>query len=297
MESELDRLRKKVENFPSASLYNRLAELARDAGAVDEAAEVCRRCMREFPRNGQSYVILAEILLEKSQRQDAMTLLQSAVDRDPRNVASYMMLANIFASDGDLPRAMTFLRQAGSMKPNDAHISARISELERKQGVSPASAPPAGDAGRANAASTSTPGGGEPLVPFAGPITTAVKAAAAGSAPSRTAALDALCSEPGVRGALVADMHGRVVIAKNLTVGQDEILAALASEIMGSALACQTALGVERLTTWALIAGAGQALAFQRDKSFSVVVLADVSVRPAMLELRARQTLIDLGAA
>ena len=61
MESEIERLRKKVENFPSASLYNRLAELARQAGNSEEAEDICRRCIKEFPRNGQAYVILAEI--------------------------------------------------------------------------------------------------------------------------------------------------------------------------------------------------------------------------------------------
>jgi tetratricopeptide (TPR) repeat protein len=291
VESELERLRKKVENFPSASLYNRLAELARDAGSVDEAEEVCRRCMREFPCNGQSYVILAEIAIDRGKREESLKLLQSAIERDPRSVSGYLMLATVYLADKDPARAIAYLRQAAAIKPNDPHITARIATAEKLQV----------DAGTlANASATTlTPTRSaftaEPLVPFAGPITTAVKAAA--TTGSRTAALDALCAEPGVRGALVADMHGRVVLAKSLASGQDEMLAALSSEIAASALTCQAALGADKLTTWALSAGAGQVLAFQRDRAFSVVVLADVTVRPAMLELRARQTLIDLGAA
>ena len=296
MESELDRLRKKVENFPSASLYNRLAELARDAGSVEEAEEVCRRCMREFPRNGHSYVILAAIEAERGKREDALKLLRSAVERDPRSVSGYLMLGTLHLQDKDYARALVYLKQAAVIKPNDPQVTARIAEIEKIQAAT-AVAPPAAPAPAPAEANAKPVMGGEPLVPFAGPMTTAIKAAAISSSGSRLAALDALCGETGVRGALVADWHGRVVVAKNMEAGQDELLAALSSEIAKSSTACQAALGSDKLTTWALLAGAGQVLSFQRDKAFSVVVLADPSVRPAMLELRARQTLIDLGTA
>jgi len=297
VESELDRLRKKVENFPSASLYNRLAELARDAGSIQEAEEVCRRCMREFPRNGHSYVILAAIEAERGKRDEALKLLRSAVERDPRSVSGYLMLGTLLLQDKDYVKALGYLKQAAAIKPNDAQVTARISEIERIQAAAAPAAAAAAGAALPASAEIKTPMGGEPLVPFAGPMTTAIKAAALSTSGSRLAALDALCGETGVRGALVADWHGRVVVAKNMEAGQDELLAALSSEIAKSSTACQAALGSDRLTTWALLAGAGQVLSFQRDKAFSVVVLADPGVRPAMLELRARQTLIDLGTA
>ncbi len=286
MESELERLRKKVENFPSASLYNRLAELARNAGGNDEAEQVCRRCMKEFPRNGQAYVILAEIESSRGKRDDALKLLQTGIERDPRSVNGYMLLADMMVFDKDVPKAIANLRQVLAIKPNDAAATAKIAELEKAHGIAPSPAAAAGAAGKSSL-------GNEPLMPFQGPMTTAIKA----STGSRTATLDALCAEPGVRGALVVDMHGRVVVTKNLAAGQDELLAALSADVARSAQAALTVVGIEKLSTWALTGGAGQVLTFQRDRAFSVVVLADVTVRPAMLELRARQTLIDLGAA
>ena len=47
MESEIDRLRKKVENFPSPSSYNRLAELLHLEKADADAEVVCRKCIKE----------------------------------------------------------------------------------------------------------------------------------------------------------------------------------------------------------------------------------------------------------
>jgi hypothetical protein len=46
---------------------------------------------------------------------------------------------------------------------------------------------------------------------------------------------------------------------------------------------------------WTIVADQGQVLAFKRDHLFSVIILAEPGVRPAMLEIRARQALIDLG--
>jgi hypothetical protein len=45
-----------------------------------------------------------------------------------------------------------------------------------------------------------------------------------------------------------------------------------------------------------MVAEQGQVLAFRREKNFSVVILAEPGVRPAMLEIRARQALVELGA-
>ena len=81
MESEFERLRKKVENYPSASAYNRLAELARLNKDDPEAERICQRCLKEFPRNGQAYVILAEIALAAGRSDDALKSLHLAVER------------------------------------------------------------------------------------------------------------------------------------------------------------------------------------------------------------------------
>ena len=122
----------------------------------------------------------------------------------------------------------------------------------------------------------------------------AAPAVAAGPSPS--VVLDGLCAENGVRGALIADASGRVVVAKNITGGQEDILAALALDVGKAGTQALGTLGIDRLTTWALGATDGQVLVFQRDASLATVVLADPGVRPAMLELRARQALIDMGA-
>lgn len=308
MESEIERLRKKVENFPSASLYNRLAELERAAGNLAQAESICRRCFKEFPRGGQAYVILAEIQIKAGKREEAHQLLRSAVEKDPRCYQAHRLLADLLEKDHK-DQALVHLRQILTFKPNDPEVMARISRLG---GAAPAPAPapagptpnivprPGGPAPGAQTAGSPATASANPIpFPQAATATALVRAISAGlAAPSRskTAALDGLCAETGVRGALVADAQGRVVVAKNVANNIEEMLAALAGDLLKSASTALAAAGNPTLSSWSLQAAAGQVLTFTRDRTYSVVVLAEPSVRPAMLELRARQVLIDLGA-
>lgn len=284
MESELERLRKKVENFPSASAYNRLAELVRLGGDIAGAEAVCRRCIKEFPRNGQAYVILAEIEIANGRKDEAVKNLLTAVERDSRSYAAHRMLADHYIETARAPQALQHLRQILTFKPNDPAVLQKIEQVTGK--------PPTASLTRqvAGAANQSAPGRPSEPTPLGMKIL---------PPQDPSDGLSDLCQEAGVRGALIADDKGRVVASKGFgnDQTQEALLAALASEISKSAQQALTCMGQDNLTMWTMAAAQGQVLAFRRDQAFSVVVLAESGVRPAMLEIRARQALIKLGAA
>ena len=285
MESELERLRKKVENFPSASAYNRLAELVRSGGDDAGAEQACRRCIKEFPRNGQAYVILAEIELSAGRKAEAVKHLLSATERDSRSYTAHNLLAEHYISERQIEQALTHLRHILTFKANDPAILQRIEQL-RPAGAESATARPT----VAPRAPTPAPGGGSAPPRAAQPATASHSA-------SRLTGLAALCAESGVRGALVADARGRVVTSAGLAPEIEDVLAGLAAEITGAAVRALEAAGTPRLGVWSLTAAQGQIFAFRREGDYTVVALTESGVRPAMLELRARQALHDLGAA
>ena len=86
MSIELDRLREKVHNYPSPSSYNRLISLLLAASEIDQAESFCKRSMRDFPRNAQAYMFLADIELQRNNLPNVQTLLHKAVTQDPRHI-------------------------------------------------------------------------------------------------------------------------------------------------------------------------------------------------------------------
>ena len=266
MDTELERLRQKVENFPSPSTYTRLAELQRASGDADTAAETCKRCIREFPRTGQAYVILAEIDVAAGRKDDAIKNLMAAAERDPRSYAAHRQLADHYATTGKTAQALTHLRQILTFKPTDAEVLKRIAELAPKNAPAPVT-------------------------------TTIARAATAVATPTAPKGLGPLVTEPGVRGALIADTLGRIVASAGLNHEQEELCAALAAEFSRDAANALGAAGHGGLQQWMLAATQGQVMAFTKDNQRSVIILAESGVRPAMLEIRARQALAELGAS
>jgi len=267
VETELERLRQKVENFPSPSTYTRLAELLRASGDARAATDACQRCIREFPRTGQAYVILAELAFAAGNKDEAVKNLTTAAERDPRSYAAHRQLSDHYAAAGKPTQALVHLRQILTFKPNDADVLKRIAELTPKGTPAPAPKPITASIPRP-AMAVVVPKGLGPLV-----------------------------NEAGVRGALIVDGQGRVVSSSGLTTEQEELSAALCAEFSRDAVTALGTAGYGELSQWMLAATQGQVMVFTRDGTRSVVVLAESGVRPAMLEIRARQALAELGAS
>ncbi len=307
MESEIDRLRKKVENFPSPSSYNRLAELLHLAKQEADAETVCRKCIKEFPRNSQVYAVLADIQMGTGRRAEAGESLRAALERDGRNYQAARMYADWLAEARDVASAVTVLKQVLTYRAGDPAVTKRIGELESQLKGVPAGAvqrpaaaaqPPAPVSMPPKPAAPPTPA--SPPLPAARPVPAGATSGARPTSGSgvRRLAIDTLGAEPGVRAAVIVDPAGQVVMARTqpAAAGQEDALAAFSSAVGGALAELARLAGQPAPTAWVLGADKGQALAFRRDNGFAVVTLADANVRPAMLELRARQALIDLGA-
>ncbi|MFW5829844.1 MAG: tetratricopeptide repeat protein [Planctomycetota bacterium] len=296
---EIERLRKKLESYPSPSAYSRLAELIRLNGDLDEAAALCQRCIAEFPRNGQAYVILAGIHLSRGQRDTAKETLITGTRQDQRSYSGLRMLSDLHADDGNLGAAIACLEQILSFKRQDDSVRQRLQHLQqRRRSATSTSGRPVthrvvrGDGSGADRDAVDLSAAPRALTSSAG--AGPADEVDAGPAPSAEA-LDILCSEPGVHGAVIVDRAGRVVVDRGLDA-EGELLAALAHDITVSGRNALRAIGGDDLQSWAIATAKRQILAFRRDGDLTLITEADASCKLALLELRARQALIDLGA-
>ncbi len=307
MDPEIERLRKKVENYPSPSAYNRLAELLRDSKDYDGVKSVCTRCIREFKRNGTAYIILAEVYINQGNHSDATSLLEDAIKQDPRSAEAFCMLASAHEASGATQDAIACLHKALDLKPGDAEIQERISKVSTSAPSAPA---PAGrtDSGTidmtgmslsmSSGAASAPAAASEPIAFDAQPRTSAPVNAPA-PAPQAKAAnpLSALLDEAGVIGVVVADDQGRVVSSEQMADGQETVFAALAHEVSTGCEEALNHLQQAPLANWSVTTPSGLLMAFRRNAELTLLVQAKSDCKIAMIELRARQALIDLGGA
>lgn len=300
METEIERLRKKLENYPSPSAYNRLADMLRMDGDNDEAEAICRRCISEFPRNGQAYVTLASIYLRSDQRDQAIEMLEKAVAQDRRCYGGYRMLADQYVELGRSDRALDLLQHVLTFKPNDTSVQKQVADLERmvpEQAVATATeAPPDESPLQVDAAEPREDSGVIDLSALSPSMTTAPvqPASRAKSSGRHMSPLALLCEEDGVRGALIADQHGRLLMAQNVESPADEVLGALSVNFNRSGHEALVLLGNRGILTWTVSLERRQICAFRRLGELTLVVVAEPQAKTALIELRARQALKEL---
>lgn len=301
MDAEVDRLRKKVENFPSPSSYNRLAELLVENDRADDAIAICQRSIRDFPRNGQAYVIHARVLRARGQADQAQAQLEKAIEQDPRLQPARLELADLHQQSGRPEEAARQLKAVLEHKPDDEVARKRLAGL---------------GSGANRAVAAAKPHQGDSVVDLRGVPTgltsivanrsrtgtaahnrTAAPAAAPARAKQPSDILASYCSQPEVRCALIADHRGRCIAARSLPPGLDDLVAALADEITRMSSDCLKASGAGATTNWTITAEKGQILSFNEHSEFSLIAIANPGIKVAMLELRARQAMLDLGSS
>lgn len=282
VDAELERLRKKVQNYPSPSAFTRLAELLLEQGDKDEAEQVCQRAIKAFPRNGRVYQLLGELLAAAGKRNEALDIMQQGLAKDSRNVQLQQALAELQAGGGApavapaAPAASGGDEYAPTATPAEAAAQRSASEDSDAIDLTGMAS------GLTSIVRSHTPAAGTPAPPAP---------AAAAKAP-----LKALCEQDGVRGAVIADAQGRTVASQSLNGSTDDLLAALAQDVNRSCAAALENIGITKLTGWSIAAANGQAITYLHDNDLTLTAIAAPEVKVALLEMRARQALIDMGA-
>ncbi len=294
VDSEIERLRKKAENYPSPSVYSRLADLLHRNGALDDADLICRRCIKEFPRKGDVYVVRARIQLARQQRADAVATLEECIKRDTQNGAALELLADIAQEDGDLPRAIAHLERLRAVRGDDQALLDRLRQLQERRATR-------ADEGVPARHDTET----VDLTNFSSGLTSFLSAMGNNSVPPPPSAkpasgnlLQPLCQEAGVTGAVVFDTRGHPLISSGLDTEQETLLAAMAQDVSSAADAALHDVSGGRFASWLIQSHLGQLMAFRRNEgNLCLVALTEQNVKAALMELKARQALIDLGEA
>lgn len=226
--AEIERLRTRIEEYPNPTIYGKLAHLLLDADDQDECRAVCQRSLRAFPEYGGTYLVLAQLALREGARPEALEHLRKTVELDPCNYLAWMTLTEQLIRNGDDDEARACLQQVLTFAPGDSKAETMLADF-----VAVAE-------GIREEARQETPTKRLSLQELA---QTAEDPDAA--APQELEqSLNSLLAVDGIEGCLLLDLHGLVVASRLPEVQDEELTAALMTNIFRASEQAAQVLGV-----------------------------------------------------
>jgi predicted regulator of Ras-like GTPase activity (Roadblock/LC7/MglB family) len=233
-EADKERLRSRIEQYPSPILYARLAELYLKDKDWDAAGEVCRRGERSYPDYGGLWYIKGKIALARENLNEALQNLEKAVSLDEYNYNAMQLLADAYLDSGQIEKSRQALEKIRFFAPNDEKIVEKLANLNSKKTDVSASSPtvtaPVGDKSD-KMKTVQIPG-----------VQTQDGKKDSGVGTSLHLEIKQIRRVAGVRGTILIDPYG-LVIASDLPDGMNEdLVAALLTNLCRSVNECAQGL-------------------------------------------------------
>jgi tetratricopeptide (TPR) repeat protein len=111
-----------------------------ERGAATEAISHCRYILQHFPRNAETYRLLAQALLQKAQDQDVESLFAEAAEvfqrvlgALPNDYVAHLGLSEICEHDGQLDQAIWHMERAYEQIPGNQMLQDALRGLYAKR--------------------------------------------------------------------------------------------------------------------------------------------------------------------
>jgi len=221
-EAAIQSLRARLEKFPSASLYARLAEMYFKDGRDEEALAVCKNGCRAYPNYGGLWAILGQIALNRRETDNAMLHLEKAVGLDKYNYSALLLYAEVCLRKNLRDKAKEALERILSFAPGDRQATQWLKDFDRRakallEAENASQAPPEKSATSVLAAESSP--------------SAAERKKSSGVGTTLHVEIKQIRRVEGVRGSILIDPYG-LVIASDLPEHLDEeLVAALLTNI------------------------------------------------------------------
>ena len=124
--------------IPLREYLNGIEELI-DGGQIDEALEHCRHILESYPKNIDTYRMMAKALLEAKRYGEAEDIFQRVLSSCPDDFVAHIGMSIIREEANDLDKAIWNMERAFETQPSNRAIQ---DELRRLYGKREGYAPP-----------------------------------------------------------------------------------------------------------------------------------------------------------
>ena len=132
-QSALDRLKAQVGDTEPVILLQGLIRLAQQN--LDGARAEFARAAQLFPQSLNARTNLGKVLLLLNKREEGEAALREVLEKDPANIQALNTLVQVLTADQRASQAITLLEAARKASPQDVALTAGLSDLLARNGV------------------------------------------------------------------------------------------------------------------------------------------------------------------
>src|SRR5580658_3891495 len=130
--SEINELKKKLEENPDSLVFAPLADAYRKQASLDEAFNICKKGLEKHPNYTSARVVLGRIYQEQEKIEQALAEFKKVLETDPENLMAHSLLGEIYVSRGDHQAAIEEYQKILTLNPDDDEIQDALKQAIEK---------------------------------------------------------------------------------------------------------------------------------------------------------------------
>ncbi len=124
--SEINELKKKLDENPDSLVFAHLADAYRKQGNLDEGLAVCKKGLERHPSNTSGRVVLGRIYHQQGKEGEAASELKKALELDPDNLMAHSVLGSIYSGKKDYQAAIEEYQKILALNPDDEEAQSSL---------------------------------------------------------------------------------------------------------------------------------------------------------------------------
>ena len=130
--SEINELKKKLEENSDSLAFAPLADAYRKQGNLEEALRVCKKGLEKHPAYTSARVVLGRIYQDKTNIDDAAAEFKKVLELDPENLMAHSLLGSIFMGKKDFQAAIEEYQKILTLNPDDEETQSSLKHAIEK---------------------------------------------------------------------------------------------------------------------------------------------------------------------
>ncbi len=130
--SEINELKKKMEENPDSLVFALLADAYRKEGDLVQAQEICQKGLQKHPNHTIAKIVLGRIFQGQNKVDDASLEYKQVLEADPENIMAHSLLGSLHVQKKEYQEAIEEFQKVLTLNPDDEEAPIALKEaIER----------------------------------------------------------------------------------------------------------------------------------------------------------------------